>query len=161
MTRACRPLTAWRHLAVPICAAALLVVPRPAPADTCAGLGFGAPAFVTTGTGPSAVAVGDFNRDGKLDIATANQSANGISILLGNGGGGFGTPASLASAASAADIVAGDLDRDGWLDLIVASGSSPQEMVHRGSAGGFGGGTSFPVLAVPSRIALADFDGDG
>jgi hypothetical protein len=161
MTRACRPLTAWRRLAAPLCAAAMLAVPRPAAADTCSGLGFGAPAFVTTGTGPSAVAVGDFDRDGKLDIATADQGANGISVLLGNGGGVFGLPASLASAASAADIVAGDLDRDGWLDLVVASGSSAQVVVHRGAVGGFGGGTPFPVLAVPSRVALADFDRDG
>jgi hypothetical protein len=161
MTRACRPLTAWRRLAASLCAAAMLVVPRPAAADTCSGLGFGTPAFVTTGTGPSAVVVGDFDRDGKLDIATANQSANGISILLGTGDGGFDPPASLSSAASAADIVAGDLDRDGWLDLVVASGSAAQVVVHRGAVGGFGGGTPFPVLAVPSRVALADFDRDG
>jgi len=40
MTRACRPLTAWRRLAAPLCAAALLV-PAPAAADTCSGLAFG------------------------------------------------------------------------------------------------------------------------
>ena len=161
MTRACRPFTAWRRLAAPVCAAALVVVPRAASADTCSGLGLGAPVYATTGMGPSAVAVGDFNRDGKLDIATANQNANGISVLLGSGAGGFGAATSLPSAASPVDIVAGDLDRDGWLDLVVASGSLPQVVVHRGSAGGFGTGTPFSVLAVPSRVALADFDRDG
>lgn len=43
----------------------------------------------TTGKGPQAVAVGDFNGDGILDLATANLPGNNVSVLLGNGDGTF------------------------------------------------------------------------
>ena len=39
------------------------------------------------GTGPHAVAVGDFNRDGNPDLAVANYGSNNVSVLLGNGSG--------------------------------------------------------------------------
>ena len=45
----------------------------------------------TTGTGPESVAVGDFNGDGNLDIATSNSGDNTVSVLLGNGDGSFQT----------------------------------------------------------------------
>src|SRR5262245_17771626 len=67
------------------------------------------PAFVTaptfsvgwpgasTTSKPIAVASGDFNNDGKLDVATANQNSNSISVLLGNGTGGFGFPIGITA----------------------------------------------------------------
>ena len=81
MTRACRPLTAWRRLAAPLCAAALLV-PAPAAADTCSGLAFGTQAAGATGTAPAAVVVADFNRDGKADVVTATLPVAGTSITM-------------------------------------------------------------------------------
>ena len=42
-----------------------------------------------TGKDPGMVAAGDFNLDGKIDLATANDTSNSVSILLGNGSGGF------------------------------------------------------------------------
>ena len=41
------------------------------------------------GTVPYSVAVGDFNGDGKLDLAVANEGSNNVSVLLGNGDGTF------------------------------------------------------------------------
>ena len=41
------------------------------------------------GTSPTSVAVGDFNGDGKLDLAAANSDDNSVTVLLGNGSGGF------------------------------------------------------------------------
>src|SRR5262245_54341988 len=41
------------------------------------------------GDNPASVAVGDFNGDGKPDLATANRYSNNVSVLLGKGGGAF------------------------------------------------------------------------
>jgi hypothetical protein len=53
------------------------------------GVGFSAATNYSTGSGPSAVAVADFNGDGKNDLAVANYGSNNISVLLGNGNGSF------------------------------------------------------------------------
>src|SRR5205823_1750288 len=52
---------------------------------------FGAKTDFGTGSQPISVAVGDFNGDGKLDLAVANNAnASTVSILLNNGDGTFG-----------------------------------------------------------------------
>src|SRR5438034_215867 len=43
----------------------------------------------STGASPISVAVGDFNRDGKPDLAVANNGSGNVSVLLGNGDGTF------------------------------------------------------------------------
>ena len=50
----------------------------------------------STGADPYCVAIGDFNGDGKADIATASATANNVSILLGNGDGSFGAKTDFA-----------------------------------------------------------------
>jgi hypothetical protein len=47
--------------------------------------GFLAPLAFDAGAEPYAVVVGDFNRDGKPDLAVANSHSNMVSVLLGNG----------------------------------------------------------------------------
>ncbi len=63
----------------------------------------------TVGTNPTSVAVGDFNRDGNLDLAVANYSSSNISVLTGNGSGGFTVQSSPpATGAGPITVVAGD-----------------------------------------------------
>jgi hypothetical protein len=51
--------------------------------------GFLAPLAFDTGSLPVSVAVGDFNGDGRLDLAVANFYSDNVSVLLGNGDGRF------------------------------------------------------------------------
>jgi uncharacterized repeat protein (TIGR01451 family) len=75
------------------------------------------------GFSPFSLAVGDFNGDGKPDLAVANSVSNSVTVLLGNGNGGF-TPAlqsPIPVGASPSGVVVGDFDGDGRLDLAVAN----------------------------------------
>jgi uncharacterized repeat protein (TIGR01451 family) len=73
------------------------------------------------GTSPSAVVVGDFNGDGKLDLAVVNSGSNNVSILLGNGDGTFQAAKNFdVGGADPTSIAVADLNRDGKLDLVVA-----------------------------------------
>jgi VCBS repeat protein len=90
---------------------------------------FGAKTDFGTGgvsSGASSVAVGDFNGDGKLDLATATVNAafllsysHTVSILLGTGTGSFGAKTDFGTGSDPASIAAGDFNRDGTLDLAV------------------------------------------
>ena len=70
---------------------------------------------------PVAIVTGDFNRDGKLDVATANFRAGGVSVLLGTGTGGFKPTANLTLPLPPVNIITADLNGDGKLDLVTAN----------------------------------------
>src|SRR5256712_3446229 len=76
---------------------------------------------VGAGSGPNSVAVGDFNGDGKLDLAVANYDSTTVSVLLGNGDGTFQTAQNFGAGGSPAFVAAGDFNGDGKLDLAVAN----------------------------------------
>src|SRR5689334_10923947 len=79
---------------------------------------FLAPVTYPTGSSPAGIAVGDFNADGRDDMAVVNSAVAGsVSVLLGNADGSFTAAGSFATAASPVDATAGDLNHDGKLDL--------------------------------------------
>src|SRR5439155_17019628 len=99
--------------------------------DTAAGAPlFAAPFFsFDTGTGPFSLAIGDLNRDGKPDLATANYGiypdyGNTVSVLLGNGDGTFGPRTDYGTGSAPASVAIGDLNGDGKPDLAVSNGCS-------------------------------------
>ncbi len=116
------------------------------------------------GANPVSIVVGDFNGDGKLDLATANNGSNNVTILIGNGMGGFAaTSASPAAGTQPQGITAGDFNGDGKLDLAVANNGGNNVTVLIGDGtGAFTAESVSPATGTnPGAIAVGDFNGDG
>ena len=85
--------------------------------------GFGEPTLFDVGNYPRSIAVGDFNEDGNLDVAAANQgdySPNAlpsVGVLIGKGDGAFDPVIPISTEGSASSVAVGDFNKDGHLDL--------------------------------------------
>jgi hypothetical protein len=107
-----------------------------------------------------AVAVGDFDGNGKLDAATADFDGT-VRIFAGDGTGRLATPHEYAIGGQGAAIVAGDLNGDGHLDLFTGNDASGSVSVLLGNGHGtFDAAVTYPAGNTHS-VALADLDGDG
>ena len=85
--------------------------------------GFEAVRNYPTGGDAVSLILGDFNGlggDGHLDIATANDSGSGLSVLLNRGDGTFTGSQNSAPGSNASGVAAGDFNGDGWLDAVTA-----------------------------------------
>ncbi len=125
--------------------------------------------YATTGTDSQTVVVGDFNGDGKQDLAVPNHGGifvpSDVSVLIGNGDGTFqpATSVPLGGRYPCSWVAAGDFNKDGKLDLAVTSGSANNQV---GVLIGNGDGTFqapvfYPAGTGSDWIAGADFNGDG
>ena len=114
---------------------------------------------------PYAVALGDFNGDGRLDAAVAASSA--VDILLGQPGGAFRTSAQYSVAALTTAIVVADFNGDGKLDLAVVNTPSVYDtpgtvsILLGNGDGTFKAPVTYPAGNSPFGLVAGDLTGDG
>ena len=117
---------------------------------------------IAVGTTPVWIAVGDFNGDGKPDLAVANVNSDTVSVLLGNGDGTFQAAQTFAVGDGPTSVTAGDFNRDGVQDLATGNWFSGDVSVLLG----IGNRTFEQPASLPSGVSVispvvGDFDGDG
>lgn len=109
----------------------------------------------------SAIAIGDFNGDGNLDLAVTNSNDGNVSILLGNGDGTFGTSQDYGTGVGPEAVVIGDFNGDGVLDLAVADTLDGSVSILLGNGDGTFETQQAIAIGQIAALAAADFNADG
>jgi hypothetical protein len=116
---------------------------------------------------PSEIAVGDWNKDGKLDVAICNDG-DGVAVMLGNGRGNFTSAANSPIKVAAHMITAGDVNNDKIPDLALTHHDQFGVVVLLGAGDGkFAPAPASPFTAHQGAkahnhgVALNDLNGDG
>jgi hypothetical protein len=105
----------------------------------------------------AAIAMADFNGDGKPDLAVAEQYGQAVLIMLGNGDGTFQMGANYPANGAAQSLAAADFNGDGKVDLALNTGA----MLLGNGDGTFHPGTPFQPANIVGYLVAGDFDRDG
>jgi hypothetical protein len=116
-----------------------------------------------TGTEPSAIVTADFNGDGWVDLAVANEMDDTVWIWWGLGSGAFEGPSSVPVGLRPSSLASADLNGDGRPDLLTINRLGGSLSVLLGTADG-----TFDVseralglAEISGRLTLGDFTGEG
>ena len=112
--------------------------------------------------GPTALAVADFDGDGKLDLAVGSAASNSVQILSGRGNGLFFVSRSVSVGINPVSLALGDFNSDGRTDIAVANGGSPfVSMLIGDGRGNFQRASDVYTGSALVSIAASDFNNDG
>jgi hypothetical protein len=132
-----------------------------------AQLCFNNPISFLTSSDPFDLCAADFNRDGKIDIATANIGGTNIVILLGDGAGNLGPPTNFGGLIGYVNaIITADFNGDTIPDLAATNyyNTNNKVSVLLGDGfGNFGAPNNISVVfnSQPTALVSADFNLDG
>lgn len=114
------------------------------------------------GTDPAWINSADFDNDGDLDLAIANNQSHQISILMNLGNGSFAPHQTYPVGIGPSCLVVADFENDGDIDIANTNWTSNNITVLLNDGDGtFGASTSYNVGITPLSIHTADFNGDG
>ncbi|MBL8797070.1 MAG: VCBS repeat-containing protein [Planctomycetia bacterium] len=127
------------------------------------------PLLFNVGAGPTSLALGDYDGDGRLDLAVTNignnttdPGRNTVSILLGQGDGTFAAEVRVPVGLAPQRVLAGDFTGDGRLDLVVAlSGQAAMILLVGDGQGQFTAAPQAPPVTPHAAPLLVDANGDG
>ena len=136
---------------------------------------FGAPILTSMGgqssssdLGAVRLALGDFNKDGHIDIAVTNGSSS-VSVLLGDGTGSFKSSGEIPAGGTVVSVATGDFNGDGNLDVVVLARQGAGKNIPLRIALGDGTGSFATPLQLdfdagsgtPVLVVVGDINGDG
>jgi hypothetical protein len=107
-----------------------------------------------------ALVSGDFNGDGRPDVAVASFAGTTISVLLGNGDGTLQAPLNTTGPSQQTAIAAGDFNGDGRDDVVVTDLSAAASVFLSNADGTLSAAGSDPVGASPQDVTVARLNGD-
>ncbi|NDD31703.1 MAG: VCBS repeat-containing protein, partial [Proteobacteria bacterium] len=111
---------------------------------------------------PYALAAGDLNNDGNVDLVIPGAFSSQTTVMRGNGDGTFKTPSTLLSGFAPYDVTLADMNYDGHLDIVLVNKESASVSTFFGN----GDGTFSPPLTVggtgnAQSVSVGDFNHDG
>ncbi|OJT19624.1 hypothetical protein BO221_35245 [Archangium sp. Cb G35] len=127
---------------------------------------FASPTLVTTSPNPDALALGDLDKDGALDLAVLQDSTSeGVLLLKGRGNGTFLPPVLVSTPGAGrygGHLILVDMNEDGFLDAVRSNSIDNSVHVLLGWGDWVGwNARSYPAGGNCASISVLDFDGDG
>jgi hypothetical protein len=110
---------------------------------------------------PAALAAGDVDGDGHVDLVSANETTDTVSVLAGDGRGGFGPPATYAVGDRPVALAVADFTGDGRPEIVAANRDSSTFSLLLNRAGTPVSAPRFDLGGDPADCVTADFDRDG
>src|SRR5690242_748514 len=116
----------------------------------------------TGGAGTIAIATGDLNGDGKVDVVLGNSTDHTVGVILGNGDGTFQAPMNFNGATNVNNLEVGDFNKDGHLDVVVDDQFRDVVNLLLGNGDGtLQAPVPYATGHNPNSISVADVNNDG